>query len=48
MQSIKQQIKKQGDKANQLTREAKSKAQLAYEARGERNKMIKKFFGWIE
>ncbi len=39
-------IKKQGDEASKLSAEAKSKAQLACEAREKRDKMINEYFGW--
>ena len=46
IQSLKGKIKKQGDEARKLTTEAKSKAQLAYEAREKANKMVNEYFGW--
>lgn len=46
IRSLKSKIKKKGDEARQLTAEAKSKAQLAYEAREKANKMVNEYFGW--
>lgn len=41
-------IKKQGEEASKLSAEAKSKAQLAHEARFKRDRMVSEYFGWVE